>query len=152
MSSDPFPATRRTFDPAEVLSRLSSGRRRERLVHVHEAPARRERVAPWPDWVAPAVYYAFSTSGVTALWTHQREAADLAHEGAHVVISTGTASGKSLGYLLPVLSDVVDGAAAPSGRGTTALYLSPTKALAADQMARLTALANARAAGRDLRR
>jgi DEAD/DEAH box helicase domain-containing protein len=141
MSSDPFPATRRTFDPAEVLSRLSSGRRRERLVHVHEAPARRERVAPWPDWVAPAVYSAFSTSGVTALWTHQREAADLAHEGAHVVISTGTASGKSLGYLLPVLSDVVDGAAAPSGRGTTALYLSPTKALAADQMARLSALA-----------
>src|SRR4029079_4359542 len=58
-----------------------------------------------------------------------------------VVISTGTASGKSLGYLLPVLSDVVDGAAAPSGRGATALYLSPTNALAADQMARLPALA-----------
>jgi len=87
------------------------------------------------------VYAAFSTSGITHLWLHQREAADCAHDGSHVVISTGTASGKSLGYLLPVLSDVVDGAAAPSGRGATALYLSPTKALAADQMARLTALA-----------
>jgi DEAD/DEAH box helicase domain-containing protein len=110
-------------------------------VHVHEVPARLEQVAQWPDWVAPAVYSAFSTSGITALWSHQREAADLAHDGSDVVISTGTASGKSLGYLLPVLSALVDGAAAPSGRGATALYLSPTKALAADQMARLTALA-----------
>jgi len=80
-------------------------------------------------------------SGVTQLWSHQREAADLAHGGSHVVISTGTSSGKSLGYLLPVLSDVLDGADAASGRGATALYLSPTKALAADQMAHLTALA-----------
>jgi len=141
MPSDPHPSTRRAFDPPEVLSRLSSGRRAERLVHVHEVPARREQVAPWPEWVAPSVYSAFNMSGITALWSHQREAADCAHEGTHVVISTGTASGKSLGYLLPVLSDVVDGAAAPSGRGATALYLSPTKALAADQLARLTALA-----------
>jgi len=141
MPSDPPPATRRTFDPPETLSRLSRGRRAGGLVHVHEVPARREQVAAWPDWVAPAVYSAFSTSGITTLWSHQRDAADYAHDGTHVVISTGTASGKSLGYLLPVLSDVVDGANAPSGRGATALYLSPTKALAADQLARLTALA-----------
>ncbi|HEY8620677.1 MAG TPA: DEAD/DEAH box helicase [Dermatophilaceae bacterium] len=151
MPSDAPSATRGGFDAPEVLSRLSSGRRRERLVHVHEVPARLEQVAQWPDWVAPAVYSAFSTSGITQLWSHQREAADLAHDGTHVVISTGTASGKSLGYLLPVLSALVDGAAAPSGRGATALYLSPTKALAADQMARLTALAipNLRAATYD---
>ncbi|HEX7537213.1 MAG TPA: DEAD/DEAH box helicase [Dermatophilaceae bacterium] len=141
MPSDPSPTTRRAFDPAGVLSRLSRGRRTERLVHVHEVPARGERVVPWPEWVAPAVYSAFSASGVTELWSHQREAADWAHDGTHVVLSTGTASGKSLGYLLPVLSDVVDGSAAPSGRGATALYLSPTKALAGDQLARLTALA-----------
>src|SRR5450759_3157273 len=141
MHSEPPPATGRVFDPAEGLSRLSSGSRGERLVHVHEVPARHEQVAPWPDWVAPAVYSAFSTSGIAQLWSHQREAADLAHDGSHVVISTGTASGKSIGFLLPLLSALVDGAAAPSGRGATALYLSPTKALAADQMARLTALA-----------
>jgi DEAD/DEAH box helicase domain-containing protein len=141
MPSDPHPSTRRAFDPPEVLSRLSSGRRAQRLVHVHEVPARREQIAQWPEWVAPAVYSAFTMSGITALWSHQREAADCAHDGTHVVISTGTASGKSLGYLLPVLSAVVDGAAAPSGRGATALYLSPTKALAADQLAGLTALA-----------
>jgi DEAD/DEAH box helicase domain-containing protein len=141
MSSDPAPVTPRAFDPSEALAHLSGGRRRERLVHVHEVPRRLEQVAPWPDWLAPSVHSAFGRSGITALWSHQRQAADLAHDGCHVVIATGTASGKSLGYLLPVLSEVVGGAAAPSGRGATALYLSPTKALAADQLARLNALA-----------
>jgi len=140
MSSETSPATRRPFDPPQALSRLSRRRRGERLVHVHEVPARRARTAPWPDWVAPPVSSAFSRSGITQLWSHQREAADAAHDRTHVVISTGTASGKSLGYLLPVLSDLADGSAAASGRGATALYLSPTKALAADQLARLSAL------------
>jgi len=141
MLPDPPPATRPAFDPAAVLARLSRGARGERLVHVHEVPARHEVTAPWPDWVAPPVYAAFTTAGIEQLWSHQREAADLAHGGSHVVISTATASGKSLGFLLPVLTALVDGATAPSGRGATALYLSPTKALAADQMARLTGLA-----------
>ena len=129
------------FDPVATLEQLAGGRRRERLVHVHTVPPRREQLAPWPEWVAPPVWSAFASSGITSLWAHQREAADAAHAGQHVVISTGTASGKSLGYLLPVLSDVVDGATAATGRGATALYLSPTKALAADQLARLQALA-----------
>jgi DEAD/DEAH box helicase domain-containing protein len=141
MSSDPPPAARPVFDPPKALSRLSSGRRSEQLVHVHEVPARRAQVVPWPDWLAPAVSSSFRRSGITALWSHQLEAADLSHDGTHVVISTGTASGKSLGYLMPVLSDIVVGAASPSGRGATALYLSPTKALAADQLARLASLA-----------
>ena len=129
------------FDPVGTLQQLSAGRRRERLVHVHTVPARAELRADWPDWVEPAVWSAFASGGITALWAHQREAADAAHAGEHVVISTGTASGKSLGYLLPVLSDVVRGSTAASGRGATALYLSPTKALAADQLSRLNALA-----------
>ncbi|MBC7559850.1 MAG: DEAD/DEAH box helicase [Dermatophilaceae bacterium] len=141
MVRETLPSTRRPFDPPEALSRLSRGRRGERLLHVHEVPARSARTAPWPDWVAPPVYSAFSAAGMAGLWSHQREAADAAHGGTHVVISTGTASGKSLGYLLPVLSDVLEGSAAASGRGATALYLSPTKALAVDQLARLTALA-----------
>jgi len=133
--------TTASFDPAATLQRLAAGYRGERLVHVHEVPARQEKLADWPDWMAPAVLAAFTSAGITSLWSHQREAADAAHAGEHVVISTGTASGKSLGYLLPVLSDVVDGSLAATGRGATALYLSPTKALAADQLARLSALA-----------
>lgn len=50
-----------------------------------------------------------------------------------MVVATGTASGKSLAYLAPVLSALADGSRAPNGRGATALYLAPTKALAADQ-------------------
>ncbi|KRV47578.1 helicase [Wenjunlia vitaminophila] len=76
---------------------------------------------------------AVRTRGVERLWEHQARAAAAALEGRSVVVATGTASGKSLAYLLPVLSCLLDGAQAPNGRGATALYLAPTKALAADQ-------------------
>ena len=69
---------------------------------------------------------ALARAGITAPWQHQAEAADLARSGRSVIISTGTASGKSLGYLLPALTAVLDGG--------TALYVAPTRALAADQL------------------
>ena len=127
--------------PELLLRGLARGERAERLTHVHRVPAREAVIAEWPGWVTPGLYAALTQSGVPHLWSHQREAADAAHAGEHVVLSTGTASGKSLGYLLPVASDLVDGSAAPTGRGATALYLSPTKALAQDQLSRLDALA-----------
>ena len=132
---------RLAFDPVSALAGLASGSRSERLLHVHEVPARAAALVEWPTWVDPSVYAACAGAGVTSLWSHQRQAADLAHDGSHVVMATGTASGKSLGYLLPVLSALVEGSEAPSGRGATALYLSPTKALAADQLARVQAMA-----------
>ncbi len=128
-------------DPVSLLDLLTSGGRAGRLLHVERIPARQARPAQWPDWVAPPVQAALLGVGIEQLWSHQRAAMDLAHAGEHVVMSTGTASGKSLGYLVPVLSDLVDGATAATGRGASALYLSPTKALAADQLARVQALA-----------
>ncbi len=71
---------------------------------------------------------AFRDRGVAAPWSHQLAAADLAHDGRHVVLSTGTASGKSLAYQLPILTALTDD---PRAR---ALYLSPTKALGHDQL------------------
>ncbi|GAA5145916.1 hypothetical protein GCM10023321_04530 [Pseudonocardia eucalypti] len=71
---------------------------------------------------------ALRDAGVTRPWSHQVAAASAAFEGRHVVLATGTASGKSLGYQLPVLTSLVD------DRKATALYLSPTKALGADQL------------------
>ena len=127
--------------PEALLSNLARGARQERLTHVHRVPARSASPAPWPDWVTPTLYAALTQAGLASLWSHQLEAAEAAHAGAHVVLSTGTASGKSLGYLLPALSDVVDGSLAPNGRGATALYLAPTKALAHDQLDRLDRLA-----------
>ncbi|MEZ0091358.1 DEAD/DEAH box helicase domain-containing protein [Streptacidiphilus sp. EB129] len=80
---------------------------------------------------------AVAAGGIDRPWTHQAEAANLANLGKHVVIATGTASGKSLAYLAPVLSALLEGTEAANGRGATCLYLSPTKALAADQLRRI---------------
>ncbi|MEV6896327.1 DEAD/DEAH box helicase [Amycolatopsis sp. NPDC051372] len=104
------------------------------VTHVAELPARAAGFAAWPEWAAPSVVSAFAGSGVETPWKHQVEAASLAHEGSHVVVSTGTASGKSLAYQLPVLSSLATGSAA------TALYLSPTKALGADQLRSVSSL------------
>ena len=98
------------------------------LRHVAELPARHGRQQPWPTWVEPDVLRAFTDRGVSSPWAHQVQASNLAHAGRHVVISTGTASGKSLAYQLPILTAL---AANPRAR---ALYISPTKALGHDQL------------------
>ncbi|GGT16624.1 helicase [Streptomyces toxytricini] len=87
----------------------------------------------WPDRIRTDVVAAIRSAGVEHPWAHQAAAAEHALDGESVVVATGTASGKSLAYLAPVLSALADGSEAPNGRGATALYLAPTKALAADQ-------------------
>lgn len=96
-------------------------------------PPREGRHAVWPDRIRTDVVAAIQTAGIEHPWEHQAAAAEHALDGESVVVATGTASGKSLAYLAPVLSALADGAEAPNGRGATALYLAPTKALAADQ-------------------
>ncbi|WP_377640207.1 DEAD/DEAH box helicase [Oryzobacter terrae] len=127
--------------PAQHLAVLTSQGRADRLLHVERVPAREARLAQWPAGVAPAVLSALLAAGIERPWSHQRAALDLAMGGGHVVLATGTASGKSLGYLVPVLSAASEGSFTPGRRGATALYLSPTKALAADQLARIEAMA-----------
>ncbi len=111
-----------------------------RVRHVHTVAASGGSPAPWPPWVPPELVEAYERVGVRQPWSHQVEAADLAHAGRSVVVSTGTGSGKSLALWLPALCDVLEGAAAPNGRSASVLYLSPTKALAADQLHALEAL------------
>ena len=127
--------------PAQHLAVLTARTQGERLLHVEHVPARSARLAQWPDSVAPAVLSALLSAGMERPWSHQRAAIDLATAGSHVVIATGTASGKSLGYLAPVLSAASEGAASPGLRGATTIYLAPTKALAADQLARIESMA-----------
>ena len=88
----------------------------------------------WPGWAASELVQAWAARGIDSPWTHQVAAAEAAHSGSHVVVSTGTASGKSLAYLLPALSSVAAKRRANGQRGSTVLYLSPTKALAQDQL------------------
>ena len=125
----------------------SIGGRDGRLVHLQRTPPRPGRHADWPDWADPDLVAAYHRLGVERPWTHQVAAAHSAHAGHHTVLATGTGSGKSLAAWLPALSDVlaaqapgVDTRISAHTRRPTTLYLSPTKALAADQAAALARL------------
>ncbi len=105
----------------------------EIVFHTEETP-RAARVVPIPDGLHPKLAEALSRRGLTSLYAHQAEAFEAAERGEHVIVSTGTASGKTLAFNLPVLNSL---AAQPKNR---ALYLYPTKALAQDQARAISAL------------
>jgi DEAD/DEAH box helicase domain-containing protein len=107
----------------------------EELAYLTTEPARAARTAPFPDELHPRVRAALEAHGITELYAHQAEAWQAARAGGHVIVTTGTASGKTLAFNLPVLDSL---AAEPKNR---ALYLYPTKALAQDQARALGRLA-----------
>src|SRR5690606_23610922 len=113
---------------AELLALLRARYGDGRITHVERLPARAGEPVDWPGWVPPELREALAARGVTRPWRHQYRAATLAWEGRHVVVATGTASGKSLAYQLPALARLLTDPRA------TVLYLAPTKALAADQL------------------
>jgi DEAD/DEAH box helicase domain-containing protein len=122
----------------ELLASLLSGTEPEDdpVTHVHRLPARPSRCAPWPSWVAEPLRGRLAERGVLEPFSHQVAAAELARAGSHVVVATGTASGKSLAYQLPALTALTEDPRA------CVLYLAPTKALARDQLASVAALAD----------
>jgi len=123
----------------ELLDRLAYGRD-DRLVHVHSLPERLAGLAAWPAWLPPDIVNAYAARGIHTPWRHQVEAAELIYADTHAAIATGTASGKSIAFGMPALTRIHAGTTAPDGRGATVLYVSPTKALANDQLRSLHAL------------
>src|SRR5512146_1646293 len=101
----------------------------EELAHLATEAARDARHAPLPEKLDEK---ARAAVGVDRLFTHQRAVWDAAERGEHVLVATGTASGKTLAFNLPVLDAI---ARDPKVR---ALYLYPTKALAQDQFRTLS--------------
>ena len=91
-------------------------------------PARPARLVSLPPDLHPALAASLKHRGVQALYTHQDATWQLSQAGNSLVIVTGTASGKTLAYNLPVLDRLLR---LPQAR---ALYLFPTKALAQDQL------------------
>lgn len=91
------------------------------------------RYLDFPVDLHPRLVEALRIRGVERLYTHQREAYDAVRAGRHIVVVTPTASGKTLCYNLPVLDRIL------KDPGARALYLFPTKALAQDQLAELSA-------------
>lgn len=136
---------------------LAGGRRADRVTHVEHLPPREGTVAEWPAWADPELVAGYRALGVAQPWQHQVTAADAAWSGRHTVLATSTGSGKSLAFWLPALSavraeasGVVPPGAIAAPRRATTLYLCPTKALAADQLAGLERLLVA-AGTRDVR-
>ena len=136
---------------SELLSDLSAPlTRRDCLTHVERRPARPGRRGSFPEWTDPRLVLHLAERGITAPWIHQEQAGRLAHDGQDVVLATATASGKSLAYLLPALTAIGARELDPEAPRATALYLAPTKALAADQLTNITAMADG-AGSRDAR-
>jgi DEAD/DEAH box helicase domain-containing protein len=121
-----FPAPADPRQDSTAVTVLRALARAGEVVHIEHIPGQAGSTAAWPDSVRPEIAAALAASGVRQPWTHQAQAAALAGEGRNVIIATRAASGKSAGYLAAALSAVVDGG--------TALYIAPTKALAADQL------------------
>ena len=98
----------------------------EELVRLAREDARPGVAAALPRELHPALREALDRTGIEALWSHQADALEAAWRG-HTIVTTGTASGKSLAFNLPVLDTLASDLAA------RAFYLYPTKALAQDQ-------------------
>jgi DEAD/DEAH box helicase domain-containing protein len=143
----------RHTDPARegalqtVLARLTGGSQANRddpdgwITAVRVAPAVSARYAAFPDGVIEPLREVLRARGIVQLYSHQATAIEHALAHRNVVITTPTASGKTLCYNAPVLNTILRD---PSAR---ALYLFPTKALAQDQLAELHGLAELIASG-----
>jgi DEAD/DEAH box helicase domain-containing protein len=107
--------------------------RGEQVVYEGRLGARRADTVAVPDDLHPELLEALGRGGVGELYAHQAEALAAARSG-HTIVTTGTASGKSLAFNLPVLDTLAH------DRRARALYLYPTKALAQDQARKLTGL------------
>lgn len=129
----------------EMVDLLGRGPRPEQVRHVREIPERQATHAPWPAWLHPDVVAAYERLGIHEPYAHQVAALDAPR---HAIVATGTASGKSLVYQSLVLDAVHRGKLVVAQRPgmlhhpdeATALYISPTKALAADQLSSLRSL------------
>ena len=118
----------------------------EELAYSTVEAARAGRDEAIPSGVHPALVARLAVAGVERVWRHQAETWEAVERGGDVIVTTGTASGKSLAFNLPVLSAIAD------DHRNRVLYVYPTKALAQDQARALTRLATARVAPGDLRR
>src|SRR3954465_9044510 len=112
-------ATARTSAPWDALLEEARG---EQLVRQARYGAQPPEVEPLPGDLHPALLEALERTGVGELYSHQAEALKSAREG-NTIVTTGTASGKSLAFNLPVLDTLAH------DRRARAIYIYPTKAL-----------------------
>lgn len=123
---------------AETLQKLLDHEKLGReIVFNHALPGQEARYAELAEPLPEPVRKALCDSGVERLFSHQAEGVDAVRRGESVLVTTPTASGKSLVFHLPPLVEALEGR---PGRG---LFLFPLKALGQDQRAKFNALARA---------
>ncbi len=103
----------------------------------HVTPPIKADLRPFPPGLDSRLVNGLKRLGIENLYSHQAEAFDRLGNGQNIVVATGTASGKTLAYNLPILNHLIQEPKA------TALYLFPTKALAQDQLSGLNDLLEA---------
>ena len=132
----PWPEAAPTHLEALIAELSARGDNRGALAHHERLPERPARYGelslPLPEPLAHSI----GALGIERLYTHQVQAIEALRGGLDTVIVTGTASGKSLCYHLPVFETLL------GAEDATALYLFPTKALAQDQLLSLTRLSS----------
>jgi len=101
----------------------------DQIVHVRTEPVRTPHWVELPEALRPEAVEFLSALAASRLYAHQGEAIEAALDGRDVLITTGTASGKSLCYQVPILQSMLDSPDA------SALLIFPAKALAHDQAA-----------------
>ena len=101
---------------------------RSQIAHIEDLPARAAKFAHVANGLDPAIEAALKNEGIDELYSHQAQSIDMINAGWSTVIVTGTASGKTLCYNIPIVQKLLDDPLA------TALMLYPTKALAQDQL------------------
>ncbi|HYH05107.1 MAG TPA: DEAD/DEAH box helicase, partial [Bacillota bacterium] len=104
---------------------------------IQELPGREAVYGEVNPALSPLLTEVLAAKGIKKLYSHQAEAINAIRSGKHSVIVTGTASGKTLCYNLPVLESFL------ADRQSRALFLYPTKALAQDQLKTLVRLTEA---------
>ncbi|WP_339210001.1 DEAD/DEAH box helicase [Aeribacillus sp. FSL K6-8210] len=104
---------------------------RDQIVYWHTIPEKEAITVPFPEDMDNRLKEMLKKKGIEQLYSHQKEAFELALNHHNIVAVTPTASGKTLCYNLPVLNAIL------KNNNTRALYLFPTKALAQDQKSEL---------------
>ena len=107
---------------------------KNQIAHIEHLPSQKASYRELDGPLAPALEMALQEAGLLPLYSHQATAVDAARSGKNVMVVTPAASGKTLCYNLPVLQTIL------TEKGSRALYLFPTKALAQDQLRSLTEL------------
>ncbi len=120
-----------------IIALLSSWRAEpdiaSNVVAWRTTPRRPASLVAFPNHLHPALVDSLKGRGIDALYTHQAESWEYLQSGENLIVVTGTASGKTLCYALPVLDRLL------RDEDSRALFLFPTKALAQDQVASLKA-------------